>query len=35
MAVTKYVFGSTFIKLILNRVDFIEIDLVRIYFEVK
>ena len=30
-----YVFGSTFIELILDRIDFVIIDLVRIDFEVK
>ena len=29
------VFGSTFVELILDRIDFVEIDLVRIDFEVK
>ena len=29
------VFSFTFIELILNRIDFVEIDLVRITFEVK
>ena len=29
------VFGSTFVELILTRIDFVEINLVRIDFEVK
>ena len=32
---TYSVFGSTFIKLILDRIDFVVINLVRIDFEVK
>ena len=30
-----YVFGSAFIELILDIIDFIKIDLVRIDFEIK
>ena len=33
--VQLYVFGSAFVKLILDRIDFIKIDLVRIDFEIK
>ena len=32
---TKCVFGSVFVELILNRIDFIKIDLIRINFEAK
>ena len=32
---TKCVFDSTFVKLILDRIDFIGIDLIRIDFEIK
>ena len=41
MQLSKYdipsysVFGSTFVELILDRIDFIRIDLIRINFEVK
>ena len=32
---TKCVFGSAFVELILDRIDFVRIDLGRIDFEIK
>ena len=34
-ATDKFIFGSTFVELILDRIDFIGINLIRIDFEIN